>query len=837
MTDASTSTAARPGPGRTCSAIPAASPPCSSPRCGSASPTTACARILVLFLVGARRPGRAGHRDSTASAIYGLYISGTHLPARAVRRLDRGPAHRRAARGVVGRHPHHGRQRAARARRTAAVLPRPRGHRLRRGPAQAEHQRASSRSSIPKAARAATPASPSSTWASTSARSSAPLVVPWLAECVRLARRLRRCRRSAWLLGAGAVRVDAPLPRRGRHRAGRSQAERARLARVARGHRDHSALVAVVVALAGIRVDPASSRCAARRLVLGDALLRGAAISSTCCSSPGSTRPERKRALVMIALFVACADVLGGLRADRRLASTCSPTATPTAASSAGRCLPACCRRQSVLHHHLLAGVRLRCGSRSASATSTCRRRRNSALGLIFMGVGFLVMYFASQYVVAGEKVLPTWLILTYLFHTGRAVPVAGGPVAPCRSSRRRASSARRWACGSSPRRIGNNLAGQLAGEFDWQQRRSRLPHQFLYVFWCGVIGGGVMLLITPLIKQLMAWREMSAAIAKLRQPALSTGLPRCGRGALAGRLLAATPAHAPRHAGDRCRKARTSSSRASTRSSTRSTLEISAAGLDAGHLHHGGHAAAERARQRPLPRLPQPVRLEESKRYDGQKLSPGHARALHQVLRLNVAAPAPRRSGQARASMTQLHGAAREPCTARASTAPKGRPEACRNLDQLSEVLAKSRNYDELVEAWKGWHDVGRADARGLQRVRGARERRRARARLQGPRRHVARRLRHAAGSSSMRSRERLWQQVKPLYDAAALPRARAAREEIRRGQGAGRQADSGAAARQHVGAAVEQDLRRPAEALPGRQHRERGRACSRRRSGMRCA
>ena len=28
---------------------------------------------------------------------------------------------------------------------------------------------------------------------------------------------------------------------------------------------------------------------------------------------------------------------------------------------------------------------------------------------------------------------------------------------------------------------------------------------------------------------------------------------------------------------------------------------------LHAGHLHHGGHAAAERARQRPLPRLPQP--------------------------------------------------------------------------------------------------------------------------------------------------------------------------------------------------------------------------------------
>ena len=40
------------------------------------------------------------------------------------------------------------------------------------------------------------------------------------------------------------------------------------------------------------------------------------------------------------------------------------------------------------------------------------------ALGLILMGVGFLVMFFAAGYVVQGERVLPTWLLLTYLFHT-----------------------------------------------------------------------------------------------------------------------------------------------------------------------------------------------------------------------------------------------------------------------------------------------------------------------------------------------------------------------------------------------------------------------------------
>lgn len=40
------------------------------------------------------------------------------------------------------------------------------------------------------------------------------------------------------------------------------------------------------------------------------------------------------------------------------------------------------------------------------------------ALGLLWMGVGYLVMMFAADIVIAGEKPLPTWLIATYMFHT-----------------------------------------------------------------------------------------------------------------------------------------------------------------------------------------------------------------------------------------------------------------------------------------------------------------------------------------------------------------------------------------------------------------------------------
>jgi peptidyl-dipeptidase A len=93
-----------------------------------------------------------------------------------------------------------------------------------------------------------------------------------------------------------------------------------------------------------------------------------------------------------------------------------------------------------------------------------------------------------------------------------------------------------------------------------------------------------------------------------------------------------------------------------------------------------------------------------ESKRYDGQKLSPASARALMK-LPLNVPAPAPD-DPQKRARLTQLQ-AELEAKYGEGKYCPKG-PASCRNLDQLSEVLAHSRNYAELTDAWKGWHDVG---------------------------------------------------------------------------------------------------------------------------------
>ena len=50
---------------------------------------------------------------------------------------------------------------------------------------------------------------------------------------------------------------------------------------------------------------------------------------------------------------------------------------------------------------------------------------------------------------------------------------------------------------------IGNNLAGQFAGEID-PNNLPAMPGAFLYLFWWGTIAGVVLLVLTPFIKKMM---------------------------------------------------------------------------------------------------------------------------------------------------------------------------------------------------------------------------------------------------------------------------------------------------------------------------------------------
>jgi peptidyl-dipeptidase A len=96
---------------------------------------------------------------------------------------------------------------------------------------------------------------------------------------------------------------------------------------------------------------------------------------------------------------------------------------------------------------------------------------------------------------------------------------------------------------------------------------------------------------------------------------------------------------------------------------------------------------------------------VEDAKRFDEQELPANLERSI-QVLKLGVAAPAPKdptkraELAAVASKMEGMYGAAKY--------CPQG-PESCKDQGALTEVLATSRNYDELTDAWTGWHSTAR--------------------------------------------------------------------------------------------------------------------------------
>jgi POT family proton-dependent oligopeptide transporter len=124
--------------------------------------------------------------------------------------------------------------------------------------------------------------------------------------------------------------------------------------------------------------------------------------------------------------------------------------------------------------------------------------------GLVFMGLGFLVMFFATHYVLAGMKVAPAWLIATYLLHTFGELclsPVGLSSMSKLAPARFTGQVMGLWFLSMA---LGDNLAGLLSSGYDGKHLET-LPGLFLNIFWFGVISGVVMLVLTPVLRRLMA--------------------------------------------------------------------------------------------------------------------------------------------------------------------------------------------------------------------------------------------------------------------------------------------------------------------------------------------
>ncbi|MBX3187675.1 MAG: M2 family metallopeptidase [Labilithrix sp.] len=162
------------------------------------------------------------------------------------------------------------------------------------------------------------------------------------------------------------------------------------------------------------------------------------------------------------------------------------------------------------------------------------------------------------------------------------------------------------------------------------------------------------------------------------------------------------------------------------------------------------------------------------ARRFDGVTgVDPDTSRQLL-LLKLSQVVPAPSNADERRelaelqSAMTAIYGKGQY-CPPAGSPLAAGAAGKCLKLDDLSRVLKKSRKYDELLEAWKGWHAIA------AERERPMKEKYARYAELGNK---GAKEIGFADMGALWRSGydmspaafeqdiERLWQAVKPLYD-----------------------------------------------------------------------
>ncbi|MGH8249430.1 MAG: M2 family metallopeptidase [Steroidobacteraceae bacterium] len=152
---------------------------------------------------------------------------------------------------------------------------------------------------------------------------------------------------------------------------------------------------------------------------------------------------------------------------------------------------------------------------------------------------------------------------------------------------------------------------------------------------------------------------------------------------------------------------------------------------------------------------------IKESEVYEGKDISDNAARTI-ELLKLGLSAPAPDDPAK-RAELSELEARMVSVYSA-GKYCPKG-SESCLNFEQLSDILAKSRKPDELLDTWTGWHAIAKPIRKDYQRF--------VELSNEGAKglgfKDLGELWRSGYDMSPVEfeaETERLWKQVKPLYD-----------------------------------------------------------------------
>lgn len=125
-------------------------------------------------------------------------------------------------------------------------------------------------------------------------------------------------------------------------------------------------------------------------------------------------------------------------------------------------------------------------------------------IGLLLLGIGFGVMMLAAELVVSsGDKVLPTWILLTYLVHTMGELclsPIGLSNVTKLAPARYVGQMMGTWFLGAA---LGNLAAGLIGGHVG-SGAVDEMPGQFFNMM---LVGGGAGLLMLACSKVIKGWQ------------------------------------------------------------------------------------------------------------------------------------------------------------------------------------------------------------------------------------------------------------------------------------------------------------------------------------------
>jgi peptidyl-dipeptidase A len=186
-----------------------------------------------------------------------------------------------------------------------------------------------------------------------------------------------------------------------------------------------------------------------------------------------------------------------------------------------------------------------------------------------------------------------------------------------------------------------------------------------------------------------------------------------------------------------------------------------SAQWLSSTYINDDSERVAAKANERNLAQLR--GWIDQSRKYEGQPMSPATARAIT-LLKLQATMPPPKDPKQLE-ELTQLATKLEGMYGKGTYCKGHGSQQQCRQLGELEDVLRSSRDYDTQLDAWQGWHTIAQPMRKDYIRF--------AELLNQG-----AKDLGYADTGELWRSgydmtpaqiaaeTDRLWSQVKPLYE-----------------------------------------------------------------------